>query len=88
MSKCGTYAGWNVHAKAGETPCDPCRLARNQYARDRRAKGNPAVTHERLVDKARQAALWRLKDYHRAEFDILVADELRVLLRLAAKGAS
>lgn len=28
----GKYAGAKAHKKAGEEPCEPCRLARNEYA--------------------------------------------------------
>ena len=27
----GTYAGWMMHYRRQETPCDPCRNARNIY---------------------------------------------------------
>jgi hypothetical protein len=30
---CGTYAGANAHKRYGEKPCDPCRLATNEYQR-------------------------------------------------------
>lgn len=30
----GTAAGWQAHRAAGETPCDPCRLAQNQRTKD------------------------------------------------------
>lgn len=31
MGDHGTYAGFQRHRKARESPCDPCRLARNEY---------------------------------------------------------
>ena len=37
---CGTYAACQRHYRHGETPCDPCRAARNAYERSRRPK-NP-----------------------------------------------
>lgn len=36
--KCGTYAGWNQHQKRGSQPCVRCRMAANDYARNRRNK--------------------------------------------------
>jgi hypothetical protein len=30
--KHGTYAGWNWHARHGETPCTDCRIAASAYA--------------------------------------------------------
>ncbi|AUM18275.1 MULTISPECIES: hypothetical protein [Rhodococcus] len=34
----GTHAGFLAHARRGETPCDPCRLAHNTYRNELRAK--------------------------------------------------
>lgn len=31
--RCGTYAGWNVHRRKGETQCDACQQAKNTYQR-------------------------------------------------------
>lgn len=31
LSGCGTWGGCQVHQKRGEKPCNPCRLARNDY---------------------------------------------------------
>ena len=78
MSKCGTRAGWNIHMRRGEQVCEPCQAANTAYQRARRAKGGPAIERERAMVRAREAALWRLKDLHRADFDLLVADEMRV----------
>lgn len=36
---CGTPAGYEKHRRNGETICDPCRDARNEYRRDQRAQG-------------------------------------------------
>lgn len=30
---CGTYSGFQAHKRRGELPCDPCRLARNEYVK-------------------------------------------------------
>jgi len=79
-NKCGTYAGWNVHQRREERPCADCREAARLYAKSRRAKGGPTVVREYMMNKARERAVWRLKDMHRADFDLLVADEMRVEL--------
>ena len=83
--RCGTYAGWNAHKYRGEAVCAPCREAARVYAKSRRAKGGPAVVREYMMNKARERAVWRLKDMHRADFDLLVADEMRVELMLARR---
>lgn len=33
MKPCGTVAAWHRHYRAGEPPCEPCRLAWNTYCR-------------------------------------------------------
>jgi hypothetical protein len=33
---CGTYGGYQRHVRHGETPCMRCKVARAQYAQDRR----------------------------------------------------
>lgn len=35
MDRCGTPQGRGVHRRAGEPMCDPCRLAWNEYTRER-----------------------------------------------------
>lgn len=32
-SKCGSYAGWNLHMRNHEPVCDACRIAKNVYTR-------------------------------------------------------
>jgi len=51
----------------------------------RRAKGGPQIAREYMLNKARERAVWRLKDMHREDFDLLVADEMRVELMLARR---
>lgn len=51
----GTAAGWQGHQKRGEHPCEPCRLARNEYTREayrrRRVKVRTDTAHcEREFD--------------------------------------
>lgn len=87
--QCGTYAGWNAHQRRGEPQCEPCRDAAAVYQRQWRAKGGPAVERQAAGNRAREAALWRLKDLHPADFDLLVADEMRVeAARIRAQAAS
>ncbi len=69
--KCGTYAGYKAHRKAGEQLCQPCRLAMNAYRReyDKRKpekarqwkvtyleKQRPAKEAERAAKKAAREA--------------------------------
>jgi hypothetical protein len=84
--KCGTYAGWNVHMKAGERPCDPCRDAATEYARTRRNERPDVREQERRDSRARSAAVWRLAAMHRDEYELLLADELRVEARRARQA--
>jgi hypothetical protein len=77
--KCGTYAGYNAHKYYGERPCDECNEAGNAYQRQRR-KANPEIAaRENAMTNARARALWRLKDIHTDEFELLYADEMRRL---------
>lgn len=32
----GTHTGWAAHERAGEPPCEPCRLGHNEYKRELR----------------------------------------------------
>ena len=77
--KCGTNAGYNAHKYYGEPPCDPCIQAGNEYARQRRARNPEKAAQEAVKVVARSRALWRLKDIHTDEFEVLYADELRRL---------
>lgn len=80
--KCGTYAGWNAHRRAQEPQCDACREAARVYQRERRAKGGEQIESETTKQRCRERALWRLKEMHRGDFDLLVADEIRVEQKL------
>ena len=35
---CGTYAAYRRHQRYGEQPCDLCRVAKNEYEKERRAR--------------------------------------------------
>jgi predicted restriction endonuclease len=45
-TKCGTNAGYQAHKKAGEVPCEPCRLASNKYQREYRNKNRDRVREQ------------------------------------------
>lgn len=65
--KCGTYAGWNVHAKAGETPCAACRRANADYRREYRKRAG--VREREVLDAAASdRAMRALAKVHRAEY--------------------
>ena len=81
--KCGTYAGWNAHRRADEKPCDDCREAQRLYARERRARGGAPIERDTMMNRARSRAAWRLKGMYPVDFDMLVADEMRVELAAA-----
>lgn len=34
-NKCGTINGYNIHKRASENPCEPCKTAASQYAKSR-----------------------------------------------------
>lgn len=73
---CGTYAGYQQHRLQGEKACEPCRVANNKYAQDRRKR--PEIKERHNVDMAaRNRALWRLADIYRSQFRVLVEEEKR-----------
>lgn len=45
----GAHAGWKRHEKAGEPPCEYCRLAVNRYNADRRANRHQHVYGREVV---------------------------------------
>ena len=72
--RCGTYAGAQVHRRNREKPCDPCRLASNDYMRERRKQ--PHIREEEKKDTAaRSRALWRLAALHPGEYQNLYREE-------------
>ena len=75
-AECGTYNGWNRHNRRQEKPCDPCRLAKNEYARAYRAS-NPAYNADELARKAaRERAARRLAALYPTLFSALYTEEL------------
>lgn len=73
---CGTYAGWNRHAKARTTPCGPCREAQRRYMAEYRANNPEFVEHNRLRNAARSRALTALSNEYQARFRELYEEEL------------
>lgn len=85
-SKCGTYAGFQRHARYGEEPCDPCREANRVYMQEYRAQRRAAgIPNRTLRERARGFAMTRLSHRHRAEFEALVEEEMA---RLKAEARS
>jgi HNH endonuclease len=46
--RCGTYAGSVRHSKLHEKPCEPCRMAKNEYRRkNQKPRTNLPITREK-----------------------------------------
>lgn len=71
----GTYAGMSRHNADGTPPCDECKEARRQYARDRRATSDKARQYDRTYMRAVGRATQRLKEMFPAQFYVLLAEE-------------
>lgn len=69
----GTYAGYQRHIRAGDTPCDECRTANTLYVRAWRARGGMAST--RAASNARARALARLARMHPSDYRALYLQE-------------
>lgn len=77
LQPCGTYAAYQRHVKAGESPCVGCRQASAEYRRTYRERRMPGDGRAVRRQYARDRALRRLAARHHAELDTLVAEELR-----------
>lgn len=51
----GTYGGWSQHRRHKTEACEPCRLARNAYVRERRRDPEAKAKHTARV-RARETA--------------------------------
>ena len=72
---CGTYAGYQRHARRRENACDECKAAARDYMRDFRSRpGNRE--REREGNRAATRALWALANRHEAEYRALYAQQL------------
>lgn len=78
--KHGTTAAANWHKKRGERPCEPCRLARNEYERKRRPVGT-MISKTEL--KARLAlsnrVLMHFSEKYPLEYRMIMDREVRKL---------
>lgn len=68
----GTTSGYYAHRRLQEGPCEECRAAISMYSRDYRKKNG--AERDRESDKVRRLALARLRDKHRDEYEMLVAE--------------
>lgn len=73
LKPCGTRAAFLRHRRAGETPCEPCRAARNAADAER----------NKPYSKARQRAYDLLKAAHEPEWTPILATEQA---RIAQEG--
>ncbi len=73
---CGTYAAHRRHLRNGETPCPPCREAKNRYQRDRHG-------YQGAKQDARLAALEALEARFPSVYRELYAAALRDALSTA-----
>lgn len=72
--RCGTYAGWNAHVHAGETPCQACRAAAAAYQREYRQR--PHARARRLAKEgAKRRALAALAARYPVEYQQLLQAE-------------
>lgn len=72
----GTYAGGQQHRKAGEKPCEPCRLAFNAYHRQHRKDNPEALRRSQEASRASSRAAWALVARHFEEYQALYCVEL------------
>ena len=72
----GTYAAYQRHRKAGLPPCEECRAAATEYARERRRASTQVRKREMDLDAARRRAWVRLARMHPTQFRVLYAEEL------------
>ena len=73
---CGTYAGWNRHARNNEPPCDQCRQAQRDYMAEYRSRNPGFVERNRVQSAARSRALTRLANEHQRRFREIYEEEL------------
>lgn len=72
----GTYATYQRHMKAGTQPCEECRAANREYARERRRASAHVRRREADLDAARRRAWVRLAQMHPAQYQALYAEEI------------
>ena len=79
----GTVKGYGRHKRRGESPCDRCREAINDYNRERRAQGAtiPDQGADRLRRKAKARAWATLQRRHPDEFAAILRAHMGRLLQ-------
>lgn len=75
LAPCGTYAGYCRHYKRGEPIDEACRVARNEYVAERRAKDRGWHERGKRTAKIRNRALTRLAKAHPNEYRRLLSAE-------------
>ena len=75
---CGTYAGYQAHKAAGDTPCPECRAANATYTREHRRRTGRSSYTSAAKDRARARA--RLAKIYPSVYQALL-DEERARLR-------
>lgn len=66
--RCGEYAGYAAHYRNGEEPCEPCRLARNDYVASTRDIGQQ-MARENARNRALSQLAQRYPDEYRELFE-------------------
>jgi len=62
---CGTYAAVQRHQRYGTPVCGPCRVARNAYMKNLRAKSKKHLESARDYDQARRELARRHHDEYK-----------------------
>lgn len=75
LAPCGTYAGYTRHYKRGEPIDQACRIARNEYVAEHRAKDPGWGQRAKRTAKIRNRALARLAAAHPKEYRRLLSAE-------------
>lgn len=78
LQPCGTPAAYMRHRKAKQKPCDPCRLAWNEYQCERRQDPDVRASireQNKPSSKARHRALRRLARLYPADYRAIYAEE-------------
>lgn len=79
----GTVKGYGRHKRRGESPCDQCQEAINDYNRERRAQGATILDPDadRLRRKAKARAWATLQRRHPDEFAAILRAHMGRLLQ-------
>jgi hypothetical protein len=84
MAKHGTYTRSQKHINDRDPLCDPCRKARNKYAREWMRKRRAASPEQRAKDRAHSLAYSQASKELRKRHP----DEFAELLAAAKRGGS